>query len=192
MTRPGKAPLSLQIVAAVTAVLVPLGVVIIVYAWVQAVQDIREYPSDPVSFHLFGAAAFSLVGLVTLVVAGWQLRFLLRLVRALRNPVTIGVEGLTVAGIGPIPWSHLQSPRTEVTHDSEGDIVRTRVMPATAVGAPHLQSLPGHVRTRLTWEIGVIHIGPPEVNVRIPSVKGLRRRQVEDLIVEARARARTI
>lgn len=192
MTRPGKPPWPLLLVAAVTAVLVVLGVVIIVAAWVQTVQGIRENPTDPVSFHVFGGVAFSLIGVCTMALAGWQLRAMVRLVRALREPVTIAVEGLTVAGIGPIPWAHLQSPRTEVTHDSEGDIVRKRVMPPTAVGAPHRQSLPGRLRTRLTWELGVIHIGPPEVNVRVPLVKGLRGRQVEDLIAEARARARTI
>lgn len=103
------------------------------------------------------------------------------------RPLVVAAAGLTVKGVGPVPWAHLLPPEVQwrqAEHDSS--FRRLPVMPFTALGFAHLQSnVPAGQRRLLCGRDSRWGIQPAVV--RLPPVRGVGRDELVALLAEAHA-----
>lgn len=130
------------------------------------------------------ALALGLIPLLALLGGLWY--WLGRIAAREGQPVVISPAGLTVKGVGPVPWRHLMPPEVQwqrVQHDSGHE--RVPVMPFTAEGLAHAQQLPPGQRQQLSGR-GTL-VSPPPPVVRLPkSIRGFSPDEYLSLLAEAR------
>lgn len=102
-----------------------------------------------------------------------------------RNPVVLDFQGLTVRGIGPVPWAHLGSAYEDTwyEHGANSGWVREWVVDLTPEGVAHARRLPRDVRQAL---VGASSRYGGSPRIVIPGVKGLSNKQMAELINTAR------
>lgn len=105
--------------------------------------------------------------------------------RRARHPVVLDFQGLTVRGIGPVPWTHLGSAYVDTwyEHGVHGGWVREWGVDLTPEGVAHARRLPQDVRQAL---IGTYSRYGGNLRIVIPGVKGLSNKQMAELINTAR------
>lgn len=104
-----------------------------------------------------------------------------------KRPLVVSPAGLTVKGVGPVPWIHLLPPEVQwqrAEHDSS--YRRLPVMPFNGPGFAYLQShLPPAQRRRLCGRKPLW--GAEPAVIRLPPVRGVGRDELIALLAEAHA-----
>lgn len=130
------------------------------------------------------ALTLGLIPLLALLGGLWY--WLGRIAAKEGQPLVITPAGLTVKGVGPVPWRHLMPPEVQwqrAQHDSGHE--RVPVMPFTAEGLAHAQQLPSGLRQLVSGR-GTL-VSPPPPVVRLPkSIRGFSRDEYLSLLAEAR------
>ena len=104
-----------------------------------------------------------------------------------REPIVIEQRGLTLRGVGPIPWSDFgHAEHRMVPAERDSGYVRRAVMELTPVGMANVnERLPRNLRERISPKMGPIW-NQHHRYVYVPAAEGLSQREVMHLINAAR------
>lgn len=131
-------------------------------------------------FGVFGVYAM-LTGLGVLLVLGYRRQ--VRYLALERQPVILDARGLTLRGVGPIPWHDVGPAEHRLVRNENSDgFVRRAVMPLTASGLAAVnQRLAPELRPRISPATGPIW-NRTHRHVYVPGVKGMSQGEVMGLL----------